>query len=246
MKMEDKIKKAIQETRILKHPEKLITSFSPTTVHYYILTVPLYLEFEGRSPESETVIREGSVTWKQPKLITPAYMLNAEGFSDEARKAFEMMALEDSDLAMLLYGLKFKKDSEKMEIVPEPLSAIAEKISAEIDKTKAPHSVIIKGIDEFWDVALSKFVQEMIVRSAYFSQVPDLMGNRSLGINSKGFPVVSRDSYGIPIIAKKEIDLLFKLFEKGELEPNKLKEELDRWGVFEKYQDRFFKHFNKN
>jgi len=211
--MEDKIKKAIQETRILKQPEKLITSFSPTTVHYYILTVPLYLEFEGRSPGSETVIREGSVTWKQPKLITPAYMLNAEGFSDEARKAFEMMALEDSDLAMLLYGLKFKKDSEKMEIVPESLPAIAEKISTEIDKTKAPHSVIIKGIDEFWDV---------------------------------GFPVVSRDSYGIPIIAKKEIDLLFKLFEKGELEPNKLKEELDRWGVFEKYQDRFFKHFNKN
>ena len=173
MKMEDEIKRAIKETKILKHPEQLITSFSSTTVHYYILTVPLYLEFEGRSLQSETVIREGRMTWQRPKLITPAYMLKVEGFSDEARKAFEMMAMEDSDLAMLLYGLKFKKDSEKMEIVPEPLSAIAEKISGEIDKSKDPYCVIIQGVDEFWDVALSKFVQEMMVKSAYFSQMPD-------------------------------------------------------------------------
>ncbi len=246
MKMEEKIKKAIEDTIILRQPEKLITSFSSTTVHYYILTIPLYLEFEGKSLQSETVIREGRMTWQPPKLITPAYMLKVEGFSEEARRAFEIMASEDSDLAMILYGLKFKKDSEKMEIVPEALEDIVEKISGEIDKRKDPYCAIIKGVDEFWDVSLSKFVQEMIIRSAHFSQMPDLMGNRSLSISREGFPVVSRDSSGIPVIAKKEIEILFKLFEKGELKPNKLKEELDRWGVFEKYQDRFFEHFKRN
>jgi hypothetical protein len=50
---------------------------------------------------------------------------------------------------------------------------------------------------------------------------------------------------GIPLAARKEIEILFKLFEKGEVKPSKLKEELDRWGVFEQYQDRFLRHFRK-
>ena len=92
MNIEEKIKYAIENTRIIKLPKKLLSSFDATTIHYYILTVPMYLDFEGRSAESETVVREGRITWKKPKLITPSYMLRVEGFSGEARKAFEMMA----------------------------------------------------------------------------------------------------------------------------------------------------------
>jgi hypothetical protein len=35
------------------------------------------------------------------------------------------------------------------------------------------------------------------------------------------------------------------LFEEGEIGPADLKEELDRWGLFEQYQDKFFKYFKK-
>ncbi|GAG70113.1 unnamed protein product, partial [marine sediment metagenome] len=48
-----------------------------------------------------------------------------------------------------------------------------------------------------------------------------------------------------PVAAREEIIKLFKLAEKGELEPVKLKEELDIWGLFEYYQDRFFNLFKK-
>ena len=245
MDIEEKIKYAIEKTEVIKPPRKLLASFVDTTIHYYILTVPMYLDFEGRSAESETVIREGRITCKKPKLITPSYMLRMEGFSGEARKAFEMLAEEDSDLAMILYGFKIRRDSEKMDIVPRSLESVARRISKDIDRRKEIYSVLIKGVDEFWDVSLSKFVQEMVDNSASDLQVPDLVRDRSISVGSGGFPVITRDSTGTPVIARKEIELLFKLFEKGEIDPLELKAELDRWEVFEQYQDRFFKYFRK-
>ena len=245
MDMEEKIKQVIENTKIIKQPEKLLASFDSTTIHYYMLTVPMYLDFEGRSPDSETIIREGRITWQKPKVITPSYMLRVEGFSGEARKAFEMLAEEDDDLAMILYGLRLTRDFEKMDIVSNSLSSVAKKISSDIEKKKDPYSAIIKGVDEFWDVSLSKFIQEIVNKSAYYSQLPDLLRNSRVRVGGAGFPVIARDRMGYPIIARNEIEILFKLFEKGEIEPADLRQELDRWDLFEQYQDRFFKYFKK-
>jgi len=245
MDIEEKIKYVIEKTVVLKPPKKLLASFDATTIHYYILTIPMYLDFEGRSEESETVVREGRIVCQKPKLITPSYMLRVEGFSGEARKAFEMLAEEDSDLAMILYGFKFRKDSERMDIVSSSLESVAKRISRDIDRRRDPYSAVIKGVDEFWDVSLSKFIQEMVDDSVHKSQVPDLVKDRSISVGRGGFPVVTRDSTGTPVIARKEIELLFKLFEKGEIEPVELKDELDRWEMFEQYQDRFFRYFRK-
>lgn len=246
MNEKDKIRNAIEKTEVLKQPKQLLSTFNSTTIHYYLLTVPFYLEFEGRSPESETIVREGKITWQTPKLITPSYILRIEGFSEEAKKAFEMLASEDDDLALILYSLRLIKESEKMEIVSCPLSTIAEKLANEIEEKKDLFSAIIKGIDEYWDVSLSKFIYELIVKSAYFSQFPDLLKKSVISVSREGFPIVRRDSYGVPVAARVEIENLFRLLEKGEIEPSKLKKELDRWGVFEEYQDRFFKFFKRS
>jgi hypothetical protein len=245
MGLEEKIRKAMEETSVILDPKELISSYSSTTVRYYMLTVPMYLDFEGRANDSETIIREGKITWQKPKLLTPSYMLRVEGFSEEARRAFEMIASEDNDLAMILYKLRLAKDAEKMDIVSESLNTVLDKIIDDINKRGEKHTAIVKGVDEFWDVSLSKFAQELMTKSAYFSQLPDMMERNDIGMNSKGFPVVTRDRMGIPLAARKEIEILFKLFEKGEVKPSKLKEELDRWGVFEQYQDRFLRHFRK-
>ncbi len=245
MNMEEKIKQVIENTEVIKPPEKLLASFDSTTIHYYMLTVPMYLEFEGKSPGTETIIREGRITWQKPKVITPSYMLRVEGFSGEARKAFEMLAEEDADLAMILYGLRLSRDFEKMDIVSNSLSSVAKNISNDIEKKKDPYSAIIKGVDEFWDVSLSKFIQEIVNKSAYYSQLPDLLRNSIVRFGNGGFPVINRDRMGYPVIARNEIEILFKLFKKGEIEPLDLKLELDRWGMFEQYQDRFFKYFKK-
>ncbi len=72
-----------------------------------------------------------------------------------------------------------------------------------------------------------------------------MMEGNAIGMNSSGFPIVVRDGAGIPVPARKEIEILFKLFEKGEIKPSRLKNELDRWEVFDQYQDRFLGFFKR-
>lgn len=245
MELYEKIRLALKNTEVILEPKELISSYGSTTVHYYMLAIPMYLQFEGRSKDSETIVREGRITWQKPKLLTPSYMLRLEGFSEEARKALEMLAMEDSDLAMLLYKLRLVRDSEKMDIVSESLNSVLDKIIDDINKNGDKHTAVIKGVDQFWDVSLSKFTQELMSRSAYYSQLPDMMEGNAIGMNSSGFPIVVRDGAGIPVPARKEIEILFKLFEKGEIKPSRLKNELDRWEVFDQYQDRFLGFFKR-
>jgi hypothetical protein len=245
MDMDKKIKYAIENTEVLKKPDKLLSTFESTTVHYYMLTIPFYIEFEGKVPESETIIREGKITWQKPKLITPYYILRMEGFSEEAKQAFQILTSDNADIAMMFYKLKFVKDYDRMEIVSNSIKEVSRKIKEDIKKRKDPFCTIIKGIDEYWDVSLMKFVYDLATSSAYLSQFPEMLRDNLLSVNASGYPVLSKDKNGIPFTAKKEIENLFRLYEKGEMEAVKLKEEIDSWGLFEYYQDRFFNLFKK-
>ncbi|MDD4634985.1 MAG: hypothetical protein PHS35_00005, partial [Dehalococcoidales bacterium] len=53
------------------------------------------------------------------------------------------------------------------------------------------------------------------------------------------------DSLGVPLEARHRIEEVFSKVNTGELEPRELKDELDRWELFEGYQDRFFALFNR-
>lgn len=243
--MDKKIKYAIENTEVLKKPDKLLSTFESTTVHYYMLTIPFYIEFEGKIPESETIIREGKITWQKPKLITPYYILRMEGFSEEAKKAFQILTSDNADIALVFYKLKFVKDYDRMEIVSNSIKEVSQKLKEDIKKRKDPFCTIIKGIDEYWDVSLMKFVYDLAASSAYLSQFPEMLRDNMLSVNPSGYPVLSKDKNGIPFTAKKEIENLFRLYAKGEIDAVKLKEEIDSWGLFEYYQDRFFNLFKK-
>jgi hypothetical protein len=77
-----------------------------------------------------------------------------------------------------------------------------------------------------------KFIYE-ITRTS----VPDnvrQMGQRGL---------LKMDSEGIPGDARVRIEELFRQVSAGDNEPGVLKAELDRWGLFAEYEDRFFSLF---
>jgi hypothetical protein len=57
--------------------------------------------------------------------------------------------------------------------------------------------------------------------------------------------LLNMDASGLPADARIRIEGLFDLVSKGDLEPSELKTELDRWNVFEEYQDRFFALFKR-
>jgi len=241
--MDERIKYAFEHTEILRRPKQLIATFGSSVIHYYVLTEPVYSEFTKSGPE--TVVREGKVSWYEPKLLTPTYIFRIEGFSKEAKKAFETLAYEYPDLAGILYRFKVNKELDEMNFVSDTLLAVADKINKEIDKKGDTLCAIIKGVSDLWDVSLSKFILDMMVRSVYLAQIPDFKRKGFVGMNTLGQTMISKDKYGIPLAAREEILNLFNLAEKGEIEPSKLKEELDNWGLFEIYQDRFFNLFRR-
>jgi hypothetical protein len=243
MDMDERIRYAFKHSKILKWPKQLLSSFGSSEIHYHVLTEPVYQEFT--KGEVETVVREGKVSWYRPQLLTPEYILRIEGFSDEAKKALLSIANEMPDLASILYRFNFKREVDSMIFVSGSLESVADKIARDIDKKGDNLSAIVMGVGDLWDISLSKFILDMMSRSAHQSQFPELRKRGLITYNKSGYQVVSRDTQGIPLIAKKEIETMFDKVKHGDMEPRDLKIELDRWGLFEFYQDRFFELFRR-
>ena len=128
----------------------------------------------------------------------------------------------------------YRNEPKELTIVSNDLPAVVDKLNAEIDRSGDRLASIIKGEDQFWDVSLLKFIYEM-TRGSLPSNLAE-MGNRGL---------LGVDPAGIPVDARVRIEELFSRVLKGETEPSELRDELERWGLFEEYQDRFFAIFKK-
>ena len=228
---DERIRKAVEYTEILRAPRQSLYSFGTTNIHYYLVTEPAYSELVDTIPE--TVVREGQVLAERPKIVTPYYLSGLEGFSADAKRYFESLIHEYGPNAPgLLYA--YKNEPKELNIVSGHWQSVVDKISAEIDQRSDPLSAIIKGLDELWDVALIRFIFEMTRRS--LSHNIGQMGARGL---------LDVDSSGIPADARLRIEELFRQVSRGETAPAVLKEELDRWGLFDEYEDRFLKIFQK-
>ncbi len=242
MAEQEKIQEAIEATEIHHFPSKFLSTSEKTRLHYYVLTEPAYLEiYPEEGPE--TRIREGWITWEKPRLITPGYLLQAEGFSDEARQALEMLAGENPDLASIFYKMNYSQQVDEVRTMPHTIGETAERLEAEQSEADDFLTAIISGLEEMWDVSLMKFVQEYVMESAQENQMPEMESRGYLTRGEKGHPQVTRTLEGLPIAARDEIEKLFDEVRAGDTSPSVLKRELDRWGVYRQYEDRFLDLF---
>ncbi len=228
---DEKIEHAVRHTEILRLPKQTLATFGTTNIGYYLVTEPVYSELE--KGVTETVVREGRVVAERPRIVTPHYLSQFEGFSPDAKRYFSMLIKKYGPNAPGLF-YSYRNEPKGLTIVAGSLASVVDKINAEIDKRGDPLVTIIKGEDELWDVSLLKFIYEMARNS---------MPNNLLQLHSRGLLAV--DASGVPLGAKVRIDELFREVPKGEIEPRELKDELDRWGLFDEYQDRFFAIFRK-
>jgi hypothetical protein len=229
--MDDRINEAVKHTEIVRSPKMSLSTFGMTNVYYYLLSEPVYTELVKSG--DETVIREGRVIAERPKIVTPYYLTHLDGFSPEARKYFEALVQSHGpDVPGLFYT--YKNEPGEMSIVSDKMPSVIDKINRDIDSSGNPLTSIIRGQDELWDVSLLKFIFEL-TRSSLSDNITQ-MGNRGL---------LKMDAHGVPADARARFEELFALARNGEIEPRLLKEELDHWGVFEEYQDRFFSIFQR-
>ena len=228
---DERIEYAVKHTEILRPPKQTLSTFGMTNIYYYLLTEPAYRGLVENV--TETVIREGRVIAERPRIVTPYYLSQLEGFSSDARKYFDtLLSVHGRNAPGLFYT--YKNEPKEFNIVSDNLLSVADRLNAEIDKRGDPLASIIKGEDELWDVSLMKFIYEM-TRSS--------LQNNLLQMGSQG--LLEMDSRGIPADARMRIEELFTRVDRGEVDPSELKAELDRWDIFEEYEDRFFTLFKK-
>ena len=228
---DERIREAVRHTEILRLPKQTLATFGMTNIYYYLVTEPAYSELTR--DVSETVVREGRVIADRPRIVTPYYLSRLEGFSPDARRYFDMLIkTHGANTPGLFYT--YKNEPKETNIIADNLLSVVNKINAEIDKRGDPLASIIKGEDELWDVSLMKFIYEM-TRSSLQDNLLQMGGRGLLDI----------DTGGIPVDARLRIEELFRQVAQGEREPRELKEELDRWDLFEEYEDRFFNIFSK-
>ena len=228
---DERIRLAVSNTEILRPLRQKLSTFGATNIRYYLLTEPAYSDLVG--DVTETVIREGRVIAERPKIVTPYYLSRLEGFSADARRYFEsLIKVYGSSVPGLFYA--YRNELKGLNIVTDSLPSVVNKINDEINERHDPLSTIIKGVDELWDVSLMKSVYEIISGS---------LQDNLWQMNERG--LLDVDASGIPADARMSIEEIFNQVSRGEREPRELKEELDRWGLFEQYEDRFYTLFKR-
>ncbi len=228
---DERFRYAIEHTEVLRPPKQSLATFGTTNIYYYLVTEPAYSELVKKV--TETVVREGRVVAERPRIVTPYYLSRLEGFSPEARRYLDALTKTHGPNTPGLF-YTYRNAPKELTIVSGKLLSVVDKLNAELDKRGDPLTSIIKGQDELWDVSLMKFIYE-VTRSS--------LQNNLLQMGSRG--LLDIDASGIPADARVRIEELFRKVSRGEIEPSELKEELDRWGLFEEYEDKFFNIFKK-
>lgn len=199
-------------------------------MNYYLVTKPVYAEMVEKE---ETVVREGQVKAERPRIVTPSYLTKLEGFSENARRYLGMMIrYHGPHVPALLYG--YKNEPKDLTIVSDNLPAVVGRLNEKIDREGDRMAAIIRGVDALWDVSLLKFIGELTEGSLEKNLTE--LGRRGL---------LEVDEAGIPRDARVRIEALFRQVRQGECDPSEAKKELDRWGLFAEYEDRFLDLFRK-
>jgi len=223
MDTDPRIKYAIERTKVIRFPRQNLATFGNTIVSYYVVT--------GLT-ENVNVVREGNVIAERPRIVTPSYLTSLEGFSEQADKYLQTMAAKFPDEPGIYY--RYKNETKEMNIVSEPIAALINKLNERIEEENNPLSAIIKGVEELWDVSLMIFIYEL-TRGSVYANITDFQRRGFLDI----------DSTGVPKDARNFIEELFEVVNKDISRAPELVNELNRWGLFEEYQDRFFALFRK-
>ena len=227
--------KAIERTWIVRSPKQHLATFGLTNIKYWVVTEPIYGDL---SPSSgpEGVVRTGRVVAERPALVTPTYALNLDGFSTEAYNYFKYISdTYGPNSPGILY--QYKNQADKMDILGGEPRDIANRINDDLETNSENMAVVmVGGLDELWDVTLLNFIYEFTSRSAA-SNAAEFRANGMLEPQSQ--------AGGAPRAAILRIERMFQEVGYGSGNPEVLKQELDRWGLFSHYEDRFLALFRR-
>lgn len=220
-----KFKRLFQQIQVVKSPKHRLATFGTSQINYTLVT-------NVQGMPDRTRLRMGHVTAEKPLIITP-HMLQEKfhGFGDESREFADWLT---SQYGEALRGLEYQFRNEPLSTRIElgnPNSVLKEMVK-DFDPTKNPRSALIRGSDNHWPLSIMKFIVEETLTS-FASNVREL--------HERGF---FEGDKRLLDQQHREIRYLFgKAHDDKSLLPV-LGQKLKEYGLFEYYQDEFFRLVN--
>ena len=215
---------AVNNTEIVMHPKRHIETFGNTIINYYLVS-------ELMDAVGKVRVREGRMQALRPQIITPSSYANTvlEGFGEQAQKYFEWLKEHEDTVRILRYGYTLKQEAFSEQVISDTPEIVLERIKQDLLARKDPFAAIIKGVDDPWDVCLVKLFWAIIqnsaqanIRELHERHMFEMQDNMPAGIREeveKGFQAAAKDASLIKALGRF----------------------LQENGLFERYQDRFFK-----
>lgn len=228
----DDIRTIVENTRIVRPPKQLLATFGTTIIDYFVVTRPSYEGLPGAGDQEESVIRTGKVTSARPQLVTPFYLMNLfQGFDHGQEFARYLRATYGPEAPGLMYS--YKQEPGDTSVVSDSPDVVAGRIADDLERDGRHLAVVIRGVDQFWDVSLAHFIHALTIGSA---------PNNAAEMAQRGLLQPDR---GVPRAARDKIESMMEGVRRGELDGGELKAEIDRWGLWEEYQDQFLELYRK-
>jgi hypothetical protein len=214
---------AVNNTEIVLMPSGRLETFGSTVLHYHLVT-------ELMDSVNQVRVRQGRIKAGQPAIVTPEVYSRfiLDGFGEEAGRYLEWMKEHEKDLRILQYGYTLRRESFSENVITDNLQAVVERVKADVAQMSDPLSAVLVGVDSPWDVCLVKLFREVISRSARYN-IRD-MEKRHLFDDDNGLLKGVRAGIDADFLQASRNPALIK----------DLAAKLQRMGVFEEYQDRFF------
>ncbi|MDD5704714.1 MAG: hypothetical protein PHR35_02230 [Kiritimatiellae bacterium] len=214
---------AVNNTEVVVPPTRHLETFGSTIINYALVS-------ELMDSVGQVRVREGRLQAARPQIVTPsAYSkMILEGFGEQAEKYLEWLRDHEDHVHVLRYGYALKQESFSEEVVNDKLEAVLDRVKQDVSGRKDPFSAVVKGVDTPWDVCLVRLFWQVIQNSVQTNFRE--MAERKL------FDM--RD--GIPAAVREEIEDAFKAASANPALVKSLGKLLQRHGVFDQFQDRFF------
>ena len=220
---------ALKNTRISRLPSSHLETFGNTVINYHLVS-------ELMDTVQRVRIREGRVTALRPQIITPTQMDNAflEGFGADAAEYADWLRKNEADLRILQYGFSIKKEETSNEVVTGTVEDVAERVGSKVKDADDPLGAVVVGVDKPWEVCILKMMVDIIQGS--------VAHNVKMLQQHMAFDVHDRKTGDVHAQLESDFD---RAAHNPSLIPM-LSKKLQKLGLFEDYQDRFFSLVQKH
>ena len=215
---------AVHNTKIVRGPSRALETFGATRINYRHLA-------ELPDDPRKIRIREGRLEAHKPAIITPEEYAESQmdGFGEEARKYLDFLKANRDNIRILQYGFQLRQEAFSEQVVTDTLDAVTARVVADVEATNDDFAAVIQGVDEPWDVSLVHFFW--------------LHVNASAPVNVREFEAARRQEMedSTPRAVRDEVEAAFAKAQENPALVHELGALLQRKGVFDRYQDRFFR-----